>query len=105
MDTFESVGDFGEPPNGGSGALDEGGFPSTGGTLGSEGGSPLPADSAGSAGAIAGDCVGLEPSGPFVFAGEAAGLLGRDAGLAASIEGVACFRTVVGLQAWAQASN
>lgn len=52
-------------------------------------------ESAGSAEAITGGGVGFSLPGSPVFAGAAAGSLGKDAGLAASAEGVACSRTVV----------
>ena len=53
------------------------------------------ADLAGSGEAIAGDWAGVFFPGFPVFAG-AAGSLGRDAGFAASVEGLACSGTDVG---------
>ena len=51
---------------------------------------------AGSAEGLTGPCVGLSSPGSPVFAGGAAGSLGRGAGLAALTEGEACSGTVVG---------
>lgn len=51
---------------------------------------------AGSGETITGDCIGLGFPGSAVFAGEVAGPLGRDAGLAASVEAVAGAGIVVG---------
>lgn len=53
------------------------------------------ADPAGSAEPIPGDCAGVFFPGSPVFAG-ATGSLGRDAGFAASVEGLVCFDTDVG---------
>ncbi len=115
--TWGSADGLCDSPGGGSGALDEAGWesagesPATKGTLGSDGGSGggspvffgeaagLPntgTDPAGSADAPTGDGVGLSlPESP-VFAGAAAGSLGRDAGLAVSADGIIRSDTVVG---------
>ena len=100
-----SDGDCCGSTSGGSGVLDEyamdpvGGFPVTEGTLGSDGGSDGGSDcrfDEGSTGGLSvffGEGVGL-PECPVLTG--AAGSLGRDAGLAATAEGVGRSGTVVG---------
>ena len=110
---FGSVGEFGGSFGGRSEAPD--GSPAFEGTLGSDGasdgesgaGSPLlsgefatpsgrEADTTGAADATAGEYIGLVLPGSPVLAGIDAGSLGRDAGLAASVDRVASSGTVVG---------